>query len=82
VSDDVCVLQLQLVIKTTKNDANKNKMDADNDSTVCYSGGWRKMMKISTRMSIEHEMTMKNHCWIVGGDEGLLSTVYFSHQPI
>jgi len=38
------------------------------------------MMKISTWMHIEHEMatSLKNQCWIVDGDEGSMSAVYFS----
>jgi len=40
--------------------------------------GRRKMMKISIWVHIEHEMTMKNQCWMVDGGERSMSSFYFS----
>jgi len=39
-------------------------------------------MKISIWMHIEHEMVMKNQCWIVDGGEGSMSAVYISDQLV
>jgi len=38
VSADVCMLQLQLVMGTMKNEGNKDRMDAGNDSTMAGGG--------------------------------------------